>query len=310
MKDIGSHVLLNAEAEAMSLKAFVGAKLAAPAENPRHAPVVGIPKISIVIPSYNQATFLERTILSVLNQAYPNLELIVIDGGSNDGSESILRRYSPYLSYWHSRPDGGQSDALNLGFTRATGDIYGWLNSDDLYLPNALTEVANVFQLHLDSSVVYGDWLEIDQSDNVTSSNFAFDFSAKHLIYEGFHLNTQAMFWRAETHGKSGVFDVNLHRTMDYDLILRMAFSEGESAFQRIARPLACFRRHPGQKTIGFDSVVEEEHRRIAAKHGFNDKFTFVGRLYRMAFRVRRAWWYTRRGGLGYALSCFFKRGR
>ena len=91
------------------------------------------PKISIVTPSFNHAQFLEETILSVISQNYPDLEYIIIDGGSTDGSVEIIKKYEQYLTYWISEPDNGQSDALNKGFTRATGDIYGWLNSDDLY---------------------------------------------------------------------------------------------------------------------------------------------------------------------------------
>ena len=91
-----------------------------------------IPKISIVMPSYNQAEYIEESILSVLNQNYPNLELIVLDGGSTDGSEEIIKKYESKLSYWHSRKNKGQTDALIQGFKRATGDLLGWLNSDDI----------------------------------------------------------------------------------------------------------------------------------------------------------------------------------
>ena len=103
------------------------------------------PKISIVTPSFNQGIFLEATIQSVLNQNYPNLEYIVIDGGSTDNSVKIIKKYEKYLSYWVSESDRGQSHAINKGFTISTGEIMGWLNSDDLYTSGALNHVANVF---------------------------------------------------------------------------------------------------------------------------------------------------------------------
>ena len=115
------------------------------------------PKISIVTPSYNQAEFLERTILSVLNQDYPNLEYIIIDGGSTDGSVEIIKKYEKYLAYWVSEKDKGQSDAINKGFQKSTGDILAWLNSDDTYLSGTLFKVVKAFQENPNADLIFGN---------------------------------------------------------------------------------------------------------------------------------------------------------
>jgi glycosyltransferase involved in cell wall biosynthesis len=102
-------------------------------------------KVSIVTPSYNQGEFLERTIESVINQEYPNIEYIIIDGGSNDESVEIIKKFEPKIDYWHSKPDRGQSDAINTGFSRAKGDLLCWLNSDDTLNPGAINHVVNIY---------------------------------------------------------------------------------------------------------------------------------------------------------------------
>jgi glycosyltransferase involved in cell wall biosynthesis len=265
--------------------------------------IADAPKISIIMPSYNQSKYIERSILSVLNQGYPNLEFIIVDGGSTDDSTDIIKRYSSDLAYWHSGPDKGQSDALNHGLSRVTGDIVGWLNSDDLYVPGAFAAAVEAFKQYRRAEVVFGDWWEIDGSDRVTDVAYAFDFSVRHFVYEGFHLNAQAMFIRQDALLSFGQFDVGLHRTMDYDMILRLGIAEGQAAFKRIKQPLACFRRHEEQKTQGFDPIVEQEHRRIALKNGFESKFSYKGKLLRPIYRMRRAYWYVLRGGGRYALA-------
>ena len=118
---------------------------------------MNLPKISIVIPSYNQGQFLEETILSVVDQQYPDLELFVVDGGSNDTSVDVIKKYEQHLTWWVSEKDKGQSDAINKGFARATGEIVSWLCSDDLYTPGTLHKVAGYFSQQ-DSSVglIYG----------------------------------------------------------------------------------------------------------------------------------------------------------
>lgn len=124
-------------------------------------------KISIVTPSFNQARFLERTMTSVLEQPYPELEYIIIDGRSNDGSREIIQKYQEKLAYWISEPDQGQTDAINKGFTQATGDIFAWLNSDDTYMPGSLPQVASFFENHPAAAAVYSNSNFINENDRI-----------------------------------------------------------------------------------------------------------------------------------------------
>src|SRR5437762_483466 len=128
------------------------------------APAKQWPRITIVTPSFNQAQFLEETIRSVLLQGYPNLEYIVMDGGSTDGSAEILEKYSPWIDHWVSEKDNGQADAIYRGFERATGEIIGWVNSDDLLLPGALAAHAEYFLRHHQAQLVMGGCLWIDET--------------------------------------------------------------------------------------------------------------------------------------------------
>ncbi len=143
------------------------------------------PKISIVTPSYNQAEFLERTILSVLNQNYPNLEYIIIDGGSTDGSVEIIKKYEKYLSYWVSEKDRGQAHALNKGFEKATGDLVGWQNSDDIYLPGAFRKVAEVYRNNPNYDVYFGNIYFIAEEDNIIR-DLKFSPLRQELIKKGY----------------------------------------------------------------------------------------------------------------------------
>lgn len=263
-------------------------------------------KFSIIMPSYNQEEFIERSILSVLNQDYTNYELIVIDGGSTDGTSNIIKKYEEYITYWVSEKDKGQSHALNKGFKKATGDIYVWLNSDDLLLPHALKNQYKEFLKNTKCKIVFGDHYEIDNNDNIIKRIYSFDFNLKHFIYEGFHLNSQAMSWRKEVHKNFGRFDENLHRTMDYDMIVRFGINEGQNSFKRISTPLACFRRHNKQKTRGMNNEVIAEHLNIAKINKFENKYSSKGKIIRYIYRLRRFAWYVKRKGLLFSFKMIY----
>lgn len=180
------------------------------------------PRVSIVTPSYNQAQFIEETIRSVLLQGYPDLEYIIIDGGSTDGSVEIIRKYAPWLAYWVSEPDRGQSHAINKGFAQATGEIVAWLNSDDVYRPAVLREVAIQFAIHTECGLIYADSCFIDENSQVTKSIETAQYDLESLVLSHVYLPQQSTFVRARVLTEVGLLDEDLHYAMDFDLWLRV----------------------------------------------------------------------------------------
>lgn len=204
-------------------------------------------KISIVTPSFNQAEFIERTILSVIYQKTGcETEYLVMDGGSTDGTLDILEKYRSYLQLT-SEPDSGMSDALNKGFAAATGDILGWLNSDDLYTPGALGKVIHYFDQNPDCQWLYGQCVMVDESDKevrrwITAykNRKMKEYSYRRLLVENY-ISQPAVFFRKTALEQTGLLDTSLKTAMDYDLWLRMA-RLGPPGI--INETLACFRVH------------------------------------------------------------------
>ena len=205
------------------------------------------PKISIVTPSYNQGKFIEETILSVLNQNYPNLEYIVIDGGSIDNSVEVIKKYQNRIAYWVSERDRGQSHAVNKGFKRANGDIIGWLNSDDTYLPQCFKHVVKAFREIPDSDAVYGNFVQTDEKDKVLRKRHVFSrFRYETLLFHPY-LGQPAVFFRKKVLHKVGYLDENLSYAMDWDFLLRM---KRRCKMVYINHFLATYRLHTGSKTF------------------------------------------------------------
>ena len=225
---------------------------------------MNLPKISVVVPSFNQAKFLERTLRSILDQKYPNLELIVMDGGSNDGSVEILERYSSSISYWVSRPDGGQTQALIQGFSRATGEIECWLNSDDLFQPNALFEVADFFFKHPEADAVFGDTTWIDPDDNVLRVQREMRFNRFIWMYTHNYIPGMSMFWRRSLYERVGGLDASFQLAMDADLFIRFAHA---GRISHVRRQWSKMRFYPEQKNIRLRDISDAEDKRIRARY-------------------------------------------
>jgi len=219
------------------------------------------PKISIVTPSFRQGEFIERTLKSVFEQSYPNLEYFVQDGGSEDATKQILKKYSDRLTGWESKPDNGQTHALNLGFAKTTGEIMAWINSDDIILPGTLSYVANFFNCHPEIDVVYGNRLQIDINDKQIGQWVLPKHDDNVLSWADF-IPQETLYWRRKIWEKvDGKLDESFHFAMDWDFLTRLR--EAGASFSRLPRFMGGFRIHPEQKTsseIG-DVGIQEMNR-------------------------------------------------
>jgi glycosyltransferase involved in cell wall biosynthesis len=208
---------------------------------------MGTPLISIITPSYQQSAFIEETLLSVKGQACDNVEHIVIDGLSTDGTQEILTKYAfLYDLKWISEKDSGQTQAINKGFRRAIGDIIGWINSDDTYMPGAFKKVMKCFADNPDIDWVYGDAYWIDTSGNVTGIYKAEEFNLIKLLYVGMYIPQPTIFVRKELLNSIGSLDESINTTMDFDYCIRLGFG-GQA--QYIPEILATRRVHANTKT-------------------------------------------------------------
>ena len=204
-------------------------------------------KISLVTPVLNQAAFIRQTIESVLSQGFPAFEYIVMDGGSNDGTTTIIEEYRGQLTYCESAKDNGQADAINKGFAHASGDILGWLNADDLLLPGALDYVAHFFEINPDIDVVYGNRIVIDTDGNDVGRWVLPPHSDRILSWVDY-VPQETLFWRRSVWDRiGGKVDTSFQFAMDWDLLVR--FRDCGAHFFHLPRYIGAFRVHPAQKT-------------------------------------------------------------
>jgi glycosyltransferase involved in cell wall biosynthesis len=263
------------------------------------------PKISIVTPSYNQARFLERTILSVLEQGYPNLEYIIIDGGSSDGSVDIIRKYQQRLAYWVSEPDQGQADAIRKGFTKSSGEILAWLNADDLYLPGALLRVAEAFQKNPEADLVFGNIYLIDESDRRIGEIRFVKFDFPTLIFEGGNLHQTGAFWTRRIYDQVGGINPRYRFCMDFDFFCRVA---AVGHLVHLKQHLACFRLHKDAKSLTIEDIGISEHEEIQRRYlpeSMNTHYLFYRRT---LCQMKRFVGYLAQGDVDYALRGLVKR--
>lgn len=181
------------------------------------------PRISVVTPSFNQGRFLRETMESIHSQGYPNLEHIVIDGGSTDESTAILAEYDSRLAFWVSEKDQGQTDAIARGFDRATGDVFCWLNSDDVFVPGALKAVGEIFRGRADIDFLYGDAVWIDEAGGFIKHKKEQAFNRFVICFDHNFIPQPSTFWKAKLYRTAGGVDRSFNLAMDADLWLRMA---------------------------------------------------------------------------------------
>lgn len=234
-------------------------------------------RVSIVTPSYNQAKYLEATIHSVLEQDYPEIEYFIIDGDSADSSVEIIRRYASQLAGWASEPDRGQTDAINKGFARASGEIFAWLNSDDTYNPGAVREAVQFLTEHPEVGMVYGDANFINEEGQVIGRFPAAQTSLSQLRRGYVHIPQQSAFFRAELWRQVAPLDPTFYFAMDYDLWVRLARL---APLVYVRHTWANFRLHSTAKTIAADDRCWPEMLRVHYRDGGHFFSLLVAKYY------------------------------
>jgi len=257
------------------------------------------PKLTVVTPSYNQVEYLERTILSVLNQNYPNLEYFIIDGGSTDGSVDLIKKYESYLAGWVSEKDRGQTDAINKGFRMATGDYVAFQNSDDTFAPNAFSRVADAWRQTPDTDVFFGDMYITDEQDVILEELRAPAFCVECQIYEGMQVFNQSLFIKRERLTQFGLLDESLRFVIDYEIVARLGVQPG-MRFQHVDGFWGGFRVQPNAKSSTISTVGLTEHQLVKEKYRPRLRSSMGEVFWQRYCRLRKLLTFVLQGELGY----------
>lgn len=227
------------------------------------------PRISIVTPSFNQSRYLPETIESILGQGYPNLEYVIIDGGSTDGSVEIIKRYESHLSYWVSEKDRGQSDAINKGFRRCTGDLFNWINSDDILFPGALHQIARIYAKDPTADLFVGASARADAEGRIWRVSYpacSAALSPKNWVLA---MGQQSIFISSKMYEKVGGVREDLHCIMDSELYYRIYAQGGRSA--RVPALLGMIRDHVESKGMSRADDWVEETANVYGQYGVSN---------------------------------------
>jgi glycosyltransferase involved in cell wall biosynthesis len=223
------------------------------------------PRISVVTSSFNQGNFLRETIESVINQNYPNLEYFIIDGGSTDNSVEIIREYESQIDWWVSEKDKGQSDAINKGFKKSTGELLCWVNSDDILLPGCLQEIASCYLKNKKPDLIHTNFLHID-SEGVIKRMIRIPRQTRFFMYHGvWSVSVPSSFFSAFLFRHVGYLNPDYHISMDLDIWLRMIKAGAKVHY--IPKYLGAFRLHQNSKTLNILSSKENRESRFEHEH-------------------------------------------
>ncbi len=252
------------------------------------------PKISVIVPSYNQGKFLEETLRSIILQNYPNFEIIIIDGGSTDDTIDVIKKYEPWIYYWVSEKDGGQSDAINKGIKKVTGEFLGWQNSDDIYSANAFYHFAETYNKNPGNDVYFGNMLTIDQNSKPLNLHRYAPFSFNEIKFSGWNITNQACFF------SRNLFDhIKIKKEFRYvmDGALFFDIANRTNKFVHIKQVLGCFRLHEEAKSSTINmSTGWDEWVKLRSEFGivmkpdvpWNKQFVW----WKLWFKIRKGLYY------------------